>query len=162
MPQGSWLMPLGHELGAGSPRPWARAPNFYWPWALSHEPCGMSHGPWAMSHEPLIINNRLIQKLFNSQISKFQISWSTRGGRTLIWSENRDSLRNVHEEGHPTTQSANEHFKDMHFPTQMSFIRSVGLDKKIRGIWWTPPPKKKVLAIQATPRNQYFEVDLVF
>ena len=38
----------------------AYAPIFSRPWALSHEPRGMSHDPWTIT-----INNRLIDELFD-------------------------------------------------------------------------------------------------
>ena len=51
---------LGHE-------PWALRPR-----ALNHEPWALSHEPWTMSPEPPTINNRLINELLNSKVSKFQ------------------------------------------------------------------------------------------
>ena len=46
----------------------------------------------------------------------------------------------------------------MAVPTQMSFQRSLGLDKTIIDIFGPP----KLLAIQQTPRNKCFQRDLGF
>ena len=92
--QGS--QPMDKEIWRWGQGPgWPSAKHGREPWALSHEPSIIrllrtqthteqgKHEPWAMgfvwaigfvwtmSHEPLIINNRLIKELFNSEISPY-------------------------------------------------------------------------------------------
>ena len=54
--QGSWPRKTWRWV----PQAWALAPNFSW--------------PWAMSHEPLTIYNRLIDESFNSKFQCFKVS----------------------------------------------------------------------------------------
>ena len=127
----------------------------------------MAHGSWVMAKNTLALVPQRPGPSANFVlvILKFQISSSTSG--CPDWSKNKDSGRNVHDDGHPSTKSPNNLLKRCACfeaaPTQMSFIKSVGLDKKIMGIFATPPRiMDNSRNCNSSNTNKYFEGDPVF
>ena len=139
---GSRLMAHGQEkFDAGSPRPgpWRQIFLGHETWSLSHEPWGMSHEPWAMSHEPLTINDRLSNYssipsfLPNIKITRVYLPWWDRKQRLQVKCPRRGSLIDQKSKRTFWRYACFEAI-----PTQISFIRSVGLNQKIIGVFCSP------------------------
>ena len=136
MAQGSCLKARGQEkIWRWVPQ--ARAQRQIFP---GHEPWAASLEAWAMSHEPLTTDNRLKNELFNSKFQNFKYHDPSGRYPDLLEKpkipENKFTTSVTHR---PTIQTIL--LKICLFepvPTQMSFIRTVRLDKKIMGTFLTP------------------------